>query len=421
MTTTPSVTATSKLALQQLILDEDLEHLEDLLAEFNLFDVLKIERRELQQSALLAWLLDPTASHGLQDYFLRRFLTAAAQKAQDEGITGITPLNVDAWDLANIEVATERHNIDVLLISQEDEFVCIIENKIGASEHSNQLNRYLATVEHEYQGLTRFPIFLTPDGMETESNTSEPYVPLGYEVIEGLIKRTLETRGSTISSGIAQFLEQYARTLGRHVMTSNDNIDTLALQIYQKHREAIDLIIKAKPAFETKGWSILDSAMERHERLFRRDFDSRLYHRFYAPDLEEIRELHDGKGWTESGRMLLFQVNYRERSLVLELGPGPEPTRKSVYELTQDPDAVPGVSMRRAQKLSGPWHRIYRRTLLGKDGSAEPDYEKGRSQVETEIATFIEQDYWPLINAIRVKFGLPPVSPNPNFITSPHT
>ena len=66
--------------------------------------------------------------------------------------------------------------------------------------------------------------------------------------------------------------------------------------------------------------------------------------------------------------------------------------------------------MRRAQKLSGTWYQMYRRTLLGKDGSAEPDYEKGRSQVETEIATFIEQDYWPLINAIRVKFGFPPVS-----------
>ena len=115
-TTVTSANATSALALQQLILDEDLEHLEDLLAEFNsldedlehledllaefnLFDVLKIERRELQHSALLAWLLDPTASHGLQDYFLRRFLTAAAQKAQDEGITGITPLDVDAWNL----------------------------------------------------------------------------------------------------------------------------------------------------------------------------------------------------------------------------------------------------------------------------------------------------------------------------------
>ena len=411
MTTATSANATSTLALQQLILDEDLEHLEDLLAEFNLFDVLKIERRELQHSALLAWLLDPAGSHGLQDYFLRRFLTAAAAKAQDEGITGITPLDVDAWALTNIEVATERHNIDVLLISQDDEFVCIVENKIGASEHSDQLNRYLDTVEREYQGLTRFPIFLTPDGIEAESETTEPYVPLGYEHIAHLIERTLETRGSTISSSIAQFLTQYARTLGRYVMTTNDNIDALALQIYHKHREAIDLIIKAKPAFEAKGWSILDSAMERHERLFRSDFDNRLQHRFYAPDLEEIPELHQGNGWTKSGRMLLFEVKYRERALVLMLGPGPEPTRRRLYELSQDPDAVPDVSMRRTQKLNRIWHTLYRKPLLGKDGSSEPDYEQGRSQVEAAIATFIDQDYWPLVNAIRAKFNLPPASP----------
>ena len=194
-------------------------------------------------------------------------------------------------------------------------------------------------------------------------------------------------------------------------MTTNDNIDALALQIYDKHREAIDLIIKAKPAFEAKGWSILDSAMQRHERLFRSDFDNRLHHRFYAPDLEEIPELHQGNGWTKSGRMLLFEVKYRERALVLMLGPGPEPTRRRLYELSLDPDAVPGVSMRRAQKLSGTWHTLYRKPLLGKDGPSEPDYEQGRSQVESAIASCIDQDYWPLVKRhpgnIRLAPGIP--------------
>ena len=46
-------------ALQELILDGELERLEDLLAEFNLFDVLKIECRESQHLALLAWLYGP--------------------------------------------------------------------------------------------------------------------------------------------------------------------------------------------------------------------------------------------------------------------------------------------------------------------------------------------------------------------------
>ena len=66
--------------------------------------------------------------------------------------------------------------------------------------------------------------------------------------------------------------------------------------------------------------------------------------------------------------------------------------------------------MRRAQKLSGTWHTLYRKPLLGKDGPSEPDYEQGRSQVESAIASCIDQDYWPLVNAIRATFDLPPAS-----------
>jgi hypothetical protein len=46
MNNNAAVVASPREALEQLVLDEDLERLEDLLAEFNLFDVLKVERRE---------------------------------------------------------------------------------------------------------------------------------------------------------------------------------------------------------------------------------------------------------------------------------------------------------------------------------------------------------------------------------------
>ena len=324
-------------------MDEDLERFEDLLAEFNPFDVLKIERRETQHSALLAWLLDPRGSHGLRDYFLRRFLSEAAAKAQEEGIGSVTALDVDGWDLGGIEVATERHNIDILLVDEVDEFVCIIVNKIGAGEHSNQLDRYLRIAEREYEGLVPFPIFLTPDGIDPSSEVdAERYVPLGYERIAGLVDRTLRTRGSSISTAVSGFLEQYARTLRRHVMTDADNIDELALQIYNKHSAAIDLIIKAKPALEAKGWDVLDSAISRYEPLLQNDGNSKWYHRFYMPEVEGIPELREGHGWTASGRVLLFEVKYNSRVLALVVGPGPEATRRRLYNLSQEPDGVPG-------------------------------------------------------------------------------
>ena len=289
-------------ALQNLVLDGDLERLEDLLAEFNLFDVLKIERREAQHSALLGWLLDPRGSHGLRDYFLRKFLSQVAAEAYEREITDITPLDVDRWNLDNIEVVTERHNIDILLIGESDGFVCLVENKIGAGEHSNQLTRYFEIVESEYEGLVPFPIFLTPDGREPESeDDAGRYVPFDYGRVAGLIERTLRTRGSTISSSVAGFLEQYARTLRRHVLASTDNIDELALQIYNKHRTAIDLIINAMPAIEAKAWDVIHTIIDRFAPRLNPDAHSKNYHRFYAPELDEIPGVKRRK-WLDSFR-----------------------------------------------------------------------------------------------------------------------
>ena len=412
MTGTSPKIVSQKEALQNLVLDGDLERLEDLLAEFNLFDVLKIARLEAHHSALLAWLLDPRGSHGLRDYFLRRFLSQAAAKAYEREITDITPLDVDRWNLDNIEVVTERHNIDILLIGEADEFVCHIENKIGAGEHSDQLARYFSTVESEYQGLAQFPIFLTPDGRDPESeDDAGRYVPFDYGRVAGLIERTLQTRGSTISSSVTGFLEQYARTLRRHVLDSADNIDELALQIYNKHRTAIDLIINAMPALEATAWNVIHKAIEQYAPRFEVDSTSKNYHQFYTPEIDEIPHLNKGSGWTASGRILLFQVNYRHGRFVLQIGPGPDKTRTQLYQLAQRDDGVPGVDMRRARSLSQKWHTIYSKPLLTKGGAAIPDYEKGRKEVEQAIEEFYKNDYWPIVNAIRKEFGLQPVSP----------
>ena len=88
---------------------------------------------------------------------------------------------MDSWKLSDIKVATERHRIDILLMDENDGFVCLIENKIGSGEHSDQLNRYLRTVEREYEGLTPFPIFLTPEGTEPAGEEdAKRYVPMDY-------------------------------------------------------------------------------------------------------------------------------------------------------------------------------------------------------------------------------------------------
>ncbi len=417
-------------ALQALILDPDLERLEDLLADFNLFDVLGIARRELQHSAFLAWLLDPRGSHGLRDYFLRGFLSVAATEARERGTAPFTPLDVDGWNLSDVEVAAERHNIDILMIGESDKFVCLIENKIGTGEHSGQLSRYMSTVETEYRGLTPFPVFLTPNGAEPEEESdAERYVPLDYGKIAVLIDRVLETRRSTISVSVTSFLEQYAQTLRRHVLDNTDNIDelayrvysnhrdaidliinaqsvpgTMAYRIYSNHRDAIDLIINAQSVPGTMAWRSIDAVMKAYDAHLLPDEHQKGIRRFYATELEEIPDLKKGEHWTGSGRILLFEYKRYRKALDLVLGPGPEETRRRLKDLAQR-DGFPGAS-RGSQK----WSYIYRKAVLSEEGPRPLDAEEVRSQVEQAVAEFFKEDYWPLVNAIRDEFGLPPAS-----------
>ena len=397
-------------ALQDFILDPDLEHLEDLLAEFNLFDVLRITRAELQHSAFLAWLLDPCGSHGLRDYFLRSFLLKAAEEARDRAIGEITPLDVDAWRLSNIEVMTERHNIDILLISESDGFLCLIENKIGSGEHSNQLNHYLKKVEHEYTGLTPFPIFLTPDGIEPEADEdAERYVPIGYERIATLIEQVLCNRGSTLSTSVASFLGQYQNALGRHVLASTNSIDDLAYRIYHKHQAAIDLIVKAKDTASVMDWESIDIAVTQYAPDLKQDEHSKNNRRFFASSLECIPDIKEGQGWTSSKRIILFEFVYNQSemslSLILIIGPGKQETRQRLYYTAEQE----GTPLNPARKLAEKWNRVYRKNILPRNGYTPANAGDVEQRIGRVIQEFYDNDYWPIVNVIRRAFGLSPI------------
>ena len=149
--------ATEETALEALRIDPDLRRLEELLKEFNLFDVLQIGHLELQHSWVIAWLLDPRGSHALGDNFLRTLLTRVAAVAQERRISVPSPDSAKGWALNNVRVDRERYNIDILAISDEDRLALLIENKIFSDEIPGQLRRYWETVKATYPGLKPFP------------------------------------------------------------------------------------------------------------------------------------------------------------------------------------------------------------------------------------------------------------------------
>ncbi|PSH02740.1 MAG: hypothetical protein CXZ00_15830 [Acidobacteria bacterium] len=178
-------------ALQEFIGDTDLQQLEILLGKFNLFETLKLVWHEVRHSDFLAYLLNPQQNHGLGDAFLK----AVLQEALKGQVAGVTPIDIDVWNLTTAEVHREWKNIDIFIRDESNHLAVIIENKIQSTEHDNQLARYYKCVTEECAGCKIVPIYLT---IEREPPSDERYTAMGYDQISQLIENLIALRRNTI-------------------------------------------------------------------------------------------------------------------------------------------------------------------------------------------------------------------------------
>lgn len=314
----PEMEIVSRTALESLVVDNsDLERLEQLLGQFNIFEALGAVRHELRHSDFLGFLLDPRQNHGLGDDFVRLFLQKILASAESHQ-NPISLVDLDVWDLNEIEVFREWQNIDILLVENALKLAIIIENKIGSSEHSNQLQRYRQIAAQRYPDWKLISIFLTPDG---DTPTDEFYIAADYTTVCGIVERLTEKRASTIGADVRTLMSHYGQMLRRHIVSESE-IAELCRRIYRKHRLALDLIFEHRPDQQVEIAEIIKNLISSESDL-QLDASSKSYIRF-SPVEWYIPKLTQGQGWTPSGQMLLFEVRNRadKLSLVLHIGPG---------------------------------------------------------------------------------------------------
>ena len=139
----------------------ELARLETRFTKFNVFEALGVARRELHHSSFLAFLLDPSESHGLRELFLRRFLQETVRSAPHPVISAI---ELDAIDLKDIEIRREYENIDIFLRDRKNRILVIVENKVGSKQHDDQLERYYVDMTERHPGHRFLGVYLTASG-----------------------------------------------------------------------------------------------------------------------------------------------------------------------------------------------------------------------------------------------------------------
>jgi hypothetical protein len=307
--------------------DSDIAQIERLASGFNLFEMIGATRNELRHSTLLSNLMDPNASHGLGDAFLRRFLDAASA-----GFAGVGESNharlLKHFTTSDVVVRREFGHIDICLSSQISNMVIIVENKIGTSEHSNQLSRYLEFINARFPGYGRMGVYLTPDGTFASDAT---YAPVSYSSVADAVNSIVIEQGAGHDPSVVLVLSHYERMLRRHVV-SDSELAQLCREIYQRHKAAIDLINQHRP---TITQTLLDIVQTDASVVFKGAPKNGRHIQFTVSQWD-TEYLFTNK-WRPSNRVLLFQINNdvdmgNALRLVLLIGPGNEHLRTRITE-----------------------------------------------------------------------------------------
>nr|MBA2277931.1 PD-(D/E)XK nuclease family protein [Chloroflexia bacterium] len=388
------VVKTNRRAIESFVVDNsDLETLEALIDRFNVFEAVGVARQELRHSDFLAFLLDPRQNHRLGDSFVKRFLQKILVAAGHLG-QPISPVHLDIWDLGRLSIRREWRNIDLLLVDSVNRFAILIENKIGSSEHSDQLGRYLRLVRDEYPPPWQLlAVYLTPEG---DAPSEAEFVPADYGTVAEAVDAVAENRRATLDPAVYMLMTHYASMLRRHVVTDSQIAD-LCRSIYLRHQRALELIFEHRPDLLSDIRSLLVELVETTAGLVL-DQSAKQQIRFGALVWDG---LPPGEGWTRTGRILLFQFDNRAESLDLGLwiGPGPSKVRLSLISAARA--RQPPFKFTRKALEAEKWSSIFKRSFLKREDNESKSVDEVEQQIRTQWSQFVNNQLPLIIESIQ--------------------
>ncbi|WP_165045961.1 PD-(D/E)XK nuclease family protein [Adlercreutzia sp. ZJ138] len=268
-------------ALKEFLLDIDcLNPLDEWADHFNLFDVLGIARTEIRHSNVLGWLLNPNENHGLGDAVVRGFLTYIATAGYDS-VDIFDALLLDCQDFT---VWREWRSIDILVVSAKERYVMCIENKIGTSEHDDQLNRYRRIVESQYPQYRHAYIYLSPNGVAPSD--PQHWCAMSYRVVLDIIE-VAKTKNRLLPD-VELLIDNYIETIRRDVV-GDERLEQICEEIYSKHRRALDLIYEHRPDKASSLTAIIRAWAEQRDSagqiILDRSKCNKTYTRFTTPGM----------------------------------------------------------------------------------------------------------------------------------------
>ncbi|WP_040226876.1 PDDEXK-like family protein [Bhargavaea cecembensis] len=350
---------TDRESLEQLLMDTELlDRLEARVSGFNMFETLGLVNAEIRHSNMLAWLMSPKENHGLDDVFLKRLMQEVFYLNPGSfGYSQLSLFDISLMDYGTFTVRREYRHMDLLLVSDVEKVVIVIENKIWSSESDHQLGDYHSKIQQEFSDYHQVFLFLTQTG--DEASDAENWISVTYEDVLRVLEKSVSLKKNELSPAVTSFIEQYQEVLRRYIV-GDEELGRIAREIYSKHKRALDLIYEYKPDVYSE---VTDAAEERLKGTDGIIIDSKTKNRVRFVTEKMDPYIDRVSTWTESGRILLFELRSRNEKVVLKLlvGPGQEEVRERYFGLK---DKHPAIMKRALGQLTPKITQVYATDLV---------------------------------------------------------
>ena len=139
---------------------------------FNMFQICGVDHYEVMHSAIIARFLDPKGNHGQKDKYLKAFLRIVDDK---------TEIETSSCSIYT-EYVTNEGRIDILIEDKGSKGI-IIENKVYASDQSEQLKRYDKFSKEKYKVGNYAIYYLTLDEHDASDDSGKGinYTSISYK------------------------------------------------------------------------------------------------------------------------------------------------------------------------------------------------------------------------------------------------
>jgi hypothetical protein len=171
----------------------------------DMLSIIGRSRREIYHSAILAWLLDPLARHGLGISLLQSLLAECGRNVGSDELRTVR---------CELEVQEDKTRADIVVSGPG--FTLVVENKVDAGEQDRQCDRLFERFGGDPGTLF---VFLTPTGCTPNTATEaamDAFKPMSYPRMARLIREALERglRTDATSHG-REVVSNYLSTLAK--------------------------------------------------------------------------------------------------------------------------------------------------------------------------------------------------------------